>query len=73
MPKSLLLKQITSTYNDLLNQNKDKKNIPPLLPFVYDMLMHKYGIKKIGQEKFYSLLGTTLRLASDNMRIRIFG
>jgi hypothetical protein len=47
--------------------------IPPLLPYVYDSMMNKYGIKKIGTQKFNALLGTVMKTASECPRIALFG
>ena len=35
--------------------------------------MHKYGIKKIGLEKFKQFLGSISKLADSNLRISLFG
>ena len=47
--------------------------MPPLCPYVYDSMMNKYGIKKIGLEKFKQLLGTVMKMASSCVRIALFG
>ena len=47
MPKTLLLKSITGFYADLSELHRTKR-MPPLCPYVYDQMMQKYGIKKIG-------------------------
>lgn len=47
--------------------------MPPLCPYVYDSLMNKYGIKKIGQQKFKQLLGTVMKMANTCTRISLFG
>lgn len=51
MPKTLLLKTITQTYLELQSLNNNGR-MPSLIPYIYDQMMHKYGIKKIGLEKF---------------------
>ncbi|CDW88738.1 ef hand family protein [Stylonychia lemnae] len=72
MAKTSLLKTITQTYLDLIELKKTAR-MPPLCPYVYDQMMHKYGIKKIGLDKFIQLLGTTVKMASTSTRISIFG
>jgi len=47
--------------------------MPPLCPFIYDSMMQKYGIKKIGIDKFVQLLGTTVKMAITCQRISLFG
>ena len=47
--------------------------MPPLIPYVYDSMMNKYGIKKIGQQKFKQLLGSTIKMAGINFRVSLFG
>eukprot|EP00347_Sterkiella_histriomuscorum_P022910 403336695 len=72
MPKTLLLKTITQTYLDLIELHSTQR-MPPIIPYIYDQMMHKYGIKKIGYDKFIQLLGTTVKMAPQCLRISLFG
>lgn len=68
MPKTLLLKTITQTYLDMIELHKTQR-MTPLCPHVYDSMMNKYGIKKIGLDKFKQLLGTVVKLGDSCPRI----
>ena len=45
----------------------------PLCSYVYDYMMQKYGIKKIAKDKFIQMLGTTIKMAKECLRISMFG
>jgi len=44
-----------------------------MIEFVYDFINNKYGLQKVAEKKFYSLLAGCVQFKKVNSRIRLFG
>lgn len=53
-----------------MNANQQQQ---PLLEWIYDSFMQKYGLKNVAEKKFNQLLGSCLIMQKQIPRIRLFG
>lgn len=51
--------------------NQQAASLQPLLEWIYDSFMQKYGLKNVAEKKFAQLLGSCLTMQVP--RIRLFG
>ena len=69
MPKKLLLKTITDSYNRVLNSKELNLD---LVTYLYSIIMNKYGIQSIAERKFLNIISACL-IHADCKRIEMFG
>lgn len=69
MPKKLLLKKITQTYNEMQMPWENYQDLPT---YLFNSLLNKFGIQKAAERKFLQIIGGCLKYA-DCLRIKMFG
>ena len=50
----------------------DTENIQPLIALLYDMFLHRFGVKKIAEKKLMDLLIQLRKAAENNQKIKVF-
>ena len=44
-----------------------------MIEFFHDFIFNKYGLQKVAEKKFYSMLAGCVQFKKTNSRIRLFG
>ena len=69
MPKKLLLRSITSTYNELVNTSELTLD---LTSYLFKEILNEAGLFNIAKRKFTQIIAGCLK-HSENFRIKLFG
>ena len=75
MPLRTLIRVINQTYSVRATELKEmgEETTITLLEYTYDSILFRYGLQKVTDKKFISLLNGCLIYKQQSSRVRIFG
>jgi hypothetical protein len=75
MPLRTLIRVINQTYSARATELKEmgEETTITLLEYTYDSILFRYGLQKVTDKKFISLLNGCLIYKQQSSRVRIFG
>lgn len=75
MPLRTLIRLINQTYSARATELKEmgEETTITLLEYTYDSILFRYGLQKVTDKKFISLLNGCLIYKQQSSRVRIFG